>query len=239
MNFRDCGIIIEKKSLKETLSIITLFTKNHGLYSGALREGSKKNGDNLVPGNLVDFFWSARLHEHLGSARCELIKSYNPLIINNKTKLYAFNSITSLIKKAFHERETHNDFFLQLLGFLDKSTKDFIFADYIKLELAILAETGHSLKLDSCVASGSTEDLYYVSPKSGCAVSKKMGEPFANKLLILPAFMTKFMNSEVKYIAPIQKKQAFDLTFYFLNRYLLFGAKLEARNIFLEHALSL
>lgn len=230
MNFRDRGIIIAKKSLKEKISIITLFTENHGLYSGALREANKKMGDSLVEGNLVDFFWSARLHEHLGNAKCELIRSYNQSIIANKTKLYAFNSIISLIKKAFHEREPHNNFFSKLIEFLQKIVHNFTFIDYIKLEIEILAEAGYTLQLDSCVASGSTEDLFYVSPKSGCAVSRKMGEPYAGKLLRLPEFMIK-----PTLVTEEQKRQAFALTSYFFNRHILCGTELPARNTFIEH----
>jgi DNA repair protein RecO (recombination protein O) len=230
MNFRDRGIIIAKRSLKERISIITLFTESHGLYSGAIRETNKKMGDSLVEGNLVDFFWTARLHEHLGSAKCELIQSYNQSIVANKTKLYAFNSIISLIKKAFHEREPHNNFFPVLLEFLQKTVVDFTFRDYIKLEIEILTEAGYTLQLDSCVASGSREDLFYVSPKSGCAVSRKMGEPFADKLLRLPEFLIK-----PTLVTEEQKKQAFALTSYFLNRHILCGAQLLARNIFIEH----
>ena len=76
MNFRDKGIIISKKMLKERSYIITVFTEKHGIYSGVLKQYSKKTGDSLSEGNLIDFFWNARLHEHIGSAKAELIKSY-------------------------------------------------------------------------------------------------------------------------------------------------------------------
>lgn len=47
-------------------------------------------------------FWQARLHEHLGMAKCELIESYAGLLITNKIKLYAFNSITVLALLRLH-----------------------------------------------------------------------------------------------------------------------------------------
>lgn len=75
MNFKDIGIIIAKKPLKENTAIITVFTENHGLYSGVIRETSKKFGSVNQQSNIVDFLWQARLHEHLGMAKCELIKS--------------------------------------------------------------------------------------------------------------------------------------------------------------------
>ncbi len=232
MNFRDQGIIIAKNYFKENTYVVTLFTEKHGLYSGVIKQYGKKNGDVLAESNLVDFFWGARLHEHLGSAKCELIKSYSSFIIQNKTKLYAFNSIVSVIKKAFCEREPHNKFFSKFLNYLDqqKNDQNFSFTDYIKLEIDLLAETGYQLVLDKCVVTGEINDLYYVSPKSGQAVCKKLGEEYANKLLILPQFLLNSMqpNSE-------EKKQALQLTSYFLNRYILHDSVLKDRQNFIEH----
>ncbi len=232
MNFRDQGIIIAKNYFKENTYVVTLFTEKHGLYSGVIKQYGKKNGDVLAESNLVDFFWGARLHEHLGSAKCELIKSYSSFIIQNKTKLYAFNSIVSVIKKAFCEREPHNKFFPKFLNYLDqqKNDQNFSFTDYIKLEIDLLAETGYQLVVDKCVITGEIDDLYYVSPKSGQAVCKKLGEEYANKLLVLPQFLLNSMqpNSE-------EKKQALQLTSYFLNRYILHDSVLKDRQNFIEH----
>ena len=49
--------------------------------------------------------------------------------------------------------------------------------------LRLLAELGFGLDLDACAATGATDDLVYVSPKSGRAVSRAAGEPCADKLL--------------------------------------------------------
>ena len=231
MNFRDVGIIIRKAVLKENTSIILAFTKNHGLYSGVVRESSKKTGSIHQEGNIVDFFWQARLHEHIGMLKCELIRSYNGLLITNKIKLYAFNSVISLIKLSFHEREPHNNFFPILKEYLEKLSREFDFQDYIKLELAILNEAGYRLELDNCVVTGTTENLCYLSPKSGKALCASAGLPYLDKLLQLPRFLT----SEVDEISPIEKKQAIDLTSYFFNRYLFNNNQQpEARKRFIE-----
>ncbi len=232
MNFRDQGIIITKNGFKENSYVVTLFTENHGLYSGVIKQYSKKNGDVLAESNLVDFFWSARLHEHLGNAKCELIKSYSSFIMQNKTKLYAFNSIVSVIKKAFCEREPHNRFFPKFLSYLDiqKNSKEFSFTDYIKLEIDLLAETGYQLVLNSCVVTARREGLYYVSPKSGQAVCKEVGEEYASKLLILPQFLLNQMEPNLQ-----EKQQALKLTSYFLNRYILHDTILKDRQIFIQH----
>ncbi|MEM6339349.1 MAG: DNA repair protein RecO [Pseudomonadota bacterium] len=216
MNFKDRGIILSKSPLKEKSSIVTIFTENHGIYSGVLKQYNKKSGDNLVEGNLVDFFWTARLHEHLGSAKAELVKSYNAYLMTNKTKLYAFNSIVSILKASFCEREPHNNLFPQLILFMEKLKESFAFDEYIKFELEILKESGYQLQLNSCAATGISEDLIYVSPKSGQAVSRNAGMPYASKLLTLPQFL---INSEAIDLNSIN--DAFKLTSYFFERYIL------------------
>ncbi len=235
MNFRDQGIIISKNSFKENSCVITLFTENHGLYSGVIKRCSNKTNNSLIESNVVDFFWNGRLHEHLGSVKCELIKSYSSFIIQNKMKLYAFNSIVSLIKKAFCEREPHNNFFPKFLYYLEslKNKKEFSFNDYIKLEIELLAEAGYRLALSSCVVTGQNQDLQYVSPKSGHAVCKKAGHEYASKLLILPQFLLNNTEPTLQ-----EKHQAFALTSYFLNRYVIHGIALKDREVFIECSLA-
>jgi DNA repair protein RecO (recombination protein O) len=148
----------------------------------------------------------------------------------NKTKLYAFNSITSLLKLAFCERAPHNHLFPALLTFMESLKQVFSFGEYIKLEIEILAEAGYKLQLDRCAANGLTDDLHYVSPKSGCAVSKTAGDPYSDKLLILP----KFLAGDI--LDKDSTTDALNLTSYLLNRYILVDkGPPQARQQFTEH----
>lgn len=221
MNFKDRAIILSKTPLKEKSYIIKLFTEKHGVYSGVLKQYSKKMGDSLAPGNLVDFFWNSRLSEHIGTAKAELLRTYNAHLMLDKYKLFAFNSITSLLKIAFYEREPHNNLFPELLKFMDSLKNDFSFKKYMEIELAILKEAGYQLQLNSCVATGAISNLKYVSPKSGCAVSAEAGAKYADKLLKLPEFL---INEKLpcKHSIP----EAFQLTSYFFERYILINKPL-------------
>ena len=58
-----------------------------------------------------------------------------------------------------------------------------------RFELLLLDELGFGLDLESCAATGSRDELVYVSPKSGRAVSREAGEPYRERLLPLPAFL--------------------------------------------------
>src|SRR5205085_7118832 len=94
------------------------------------------------------------------------------------------------VARLLPERDPHEDIFEMLEHTLD----DFDDAGeaavhLVRFELAMLAELGFGLDLDNCAATGATEELVYVSPKSGGAVSRKAGVPWADRLLRLPAFL--------------------------------------------------
>ncbi len=87
----------------------------------------------------------------------------------------------------------------------------------VRFELRLLSELGFGLDLERCVATGVAGDLVYVSPKSGRAVSRTAGEPWADKMLRLPAFLRQ------PNVAPTGQDLAdgFALTGYFLTRHVL------------------
>ena len=62
-------------------------------------------------------------------------------------------------------------------------------AAYVMWEIALLKELGFRLELNKCAGGGDVETLAYVSPKSGCAVSKAQAAPYKEKLLELPHFL--------------------------------------------------
>jgi DNA repair protein RecO (recombination protein O) len=157
------------------------------------------------------------------------------VLVANKTVLYAFNSIVSLMRIAFHEREPHNRLFPLLTQYLEQLIINFTLKDYINFELEILSESGHTLGLKVCGVTGTNENLYYVSPKSGNAITQHIGNPYADKLLRLPSFIS---NQNHSTISKLEQKQAFDLTEYFFNRYLLQNRTMPlARNMFVAHIL--
>jgi DNA repair protein RecO (recombination protein O) len=94
----------------------------------------------------------------------------------------------------------------------------------VRLELALLAELGLGLDLASCAATGSRDDLAYVSPKSRQAVSRAAGQPWAAKLLPLPAFLLGEAAPDAAAIA-----DGLALSGHFLARDVLHDGKAAAR----------
>jgi DNA repair protein RecO (recombination protein O) len=75
----------------------------------------------------------------------------------------------------------------------------------------------------SCAATGRTQDLIYVSPRSGRAVSRDAGEEWRHRLLALPAFLAEETHGVP---SAAELAQAFQLTGFFLGRDVL-----EPRNL--------
>ena len=88
----------------------------------------------------------------------------------------------------------------------------------VHFEMQLLAELGFGLDLSSCAASGAETDLIYVSPKSGRAVSRQAGEPWKDKLLVLPEFLREGSGREP---SPQDIAAGFELTGFFLARHVL------------------
>ena len=60
---------------------------------------------------------------------------------------------------------------------------------YVAWECDLLAALGFGLDLGRCAATGTNQDLAYVSPRTGRAVSREAGAPYRDKLLPLPGFL--------------------------------------------------
>ena len=86
-----------------------------------------------------------------------------------------------------------------------------------RFEAQILAECGFRLDLSRCAATGATDGLVYVSPKSGRAVSAEAGAPWRDRLLPLPAFLREGASVEARPSAE-EIADAFRLTGFFLAR---------------------
>jgi DNA repair protein RecO (recombination protein O) len=192
MQWSDEGVILSVKPHGETAAVAELFTRSHGRHLGLVHGGrSRKLRPVLQIGNHVDASWKARLSEHLGHVTVELRHGYAAAAMEDATALAGLTSLCALAR-LLPERDPHPSLYevtLFVLGFLDDQSVWPALA--VRWELALLEELGFGLDLSSCAATGSADDLVYVSPKSGRAVSGAAGDPYKDRLLALPAFLRK------------------------------------------------
>jgi len=217
MDWRDDGIVLSLRKHGESSVIVHLLTREHGRHSGLVRGGnSKKLRGVLQPGNEVHANWRARLEEHLGGYSIELLDGHTGRVLSDPNRLAAMSSACALVDICLPEREPHLNLFASLKALLLVLPDEGWEGAYVAWELSLLAELGFGLDLSACAATGATEDLIYVSPKSGRAVSAEAGEVYRKKLLPLPAFLlqnTAFNSTSLS--------EGLRLTGYFLERHVL------------------
>jgi len=216
MEWRDEGLIIGLSRHGESAAIVELMTRDHGRHKGIVRGGrSQRMQPVLQPGNSVQCTWRARIEEQLGTLTVEPLETRAAAIMSSGLALHGINLMGALLR-LLPERDPHPALYQTaqiIAAHLDD--EEAAPALMVRLEMAVLAELGFGLDLSQCAASGVTENLIYVSPKSGRAVSREAGEPWKDRLLPLPAFLTGLHDS-----APVASdiEAGFSLTGYFLER---------------------
>lgn len=236
----DEGIVLFAKPFGERKYIVTILTKNRGLCRGVFRV-NKSNKSLLEPGTVVQTKWQARLQDQLGTWSLETHFSVIALMLQNALALKMLHSLCALLGTFLPEKEKATPIYLGFVHLLHLFEQDDRISSsmhqdqwlkaYCYLELFLVEHVAIPLDFAKCAATGSVEDLYYVSPKTGRAVSKTAGAPYNHKLLKLPSFLkgvafdTKDPLIEGDIVLPVTDNQheeilaALDLSGYFLRTY--------------------
>lgn len=191
MDWTDEGIVLSSRPHGEGAAVVSLLTQEHGRHAGLVRGGaSRRLRPTFEAGTRVAVAWRARLEEQLGQFQCEATDSVSSRLLDDPLRLSVLISLCALTDAALPEREPHPTLFASTLDILRvlPESPDFA-AQYVRWELGLLTELGFGLDLASCAATGQNDELAYVSPKSGRAVSLSAGEPYRNRLLVLPPFL--------------------------------------------------
>ena len=186
MDWREEGVLLAVRKHGETSAIIEVFTEGHGRHAGVVRGGtSRKIAPILQPGAQIDVAWRARLEDHLGAFTVEPVRSRADLMGARDT-LAAMNAVTSLLSFVLPERETHANLYRRTLAVLDMiGNGDFWRLGYLRWELALLDDLGFGLDLGRCAVTDRSDNLVFVSPKSGRAVSRAGAGEWADRMLPL------------------------------------------------------
>lgn len=217
MDWRDSGFVLTTRRHGENALIAELLTEGHGRHAGLVRGGqSPKRRALLQPGNLVAVHWRGRLPEYLGAFEIELLRPHAAGLIDDPDRLAALSAAAALTALALPEQEPHRDIFNGFAQFVAALDSTGWATHYVAWECGLLAALGFGLDLSACAATGVNDDLVYVSPRSGRAVSRSAGEPYRDKLLPLPGFLWRDTAAE-----PADIVAGLGLTGYFLHHHLL------------------
>ena len=222
MEWQDDAIALAARPYGETGVILETLTRDHGRHLGLVHGGaSRGRKSSLLAGNTLALGWRARLSENLGTFSVELRRERAGALLENGDTLIGLNAFAEVARAVLPEREPHATVFAAGEILLDgMSDSDFLHwgALYVRWEAGLLDALGFGLDLGTCAATGTTEDLHYVSPKSGRAVSENAAAPWRARLLPLPAFLRESSDGSV---STKEIGDGLRLTGYFLSERVL------------------
>ncbi|MCB2106113.1 MAG: DNA repair protein RecO [Rhodobacteraceae bacterium] len=188
--WEDRGLILGVRRYGEHDAIVSVFTAEHGRQAGMVKGGAGRRLRGLLqPGNLVKAWWRARLDEQLGTLTCEPVAPYAAEAFSDPVHLGAVSATCAMLELVLPEREPHAALFLATVELLAQFEAASGPSAYARWELLLLSEMGFGLDLTSCAVNGTTDELSFVSPKSGRAVSAAGAGVYAPRLFKLPAFL--------------------------------------------------
>lgn len=212
MEWSDEGIVIGVRRHGEGSAIVELLTRQRGRHLGMVR-GSRRLAPLLQPGNTLSAHWRARLEEHMGNYTLEALALRTEAMMGLPHAVFGITHMSQLLR-LLPERDPqpglYQAFSAILDAFGDVEAAGILLA---RFELAVLRELGFGLELECCAATGQRDDLIYVSPRSGRAVSRMAGAPYADRLFGLPPFLVDTSRSPQM----MDVEEAFRLTGYFLS----------------------
>jgi len=228
VDFTDTAFVLSARRHGEGDVILSCLTREHGRHLGLVRGGAaRKQRASFETGNAISLTWRARLSEQLGNFQAELFEAHTAHLMDDADRLAALSAAAGVIDATLPEREPHQDVyedFAVLVAGLVATVPDWG-GLYLRWELKLLADLGFGLDLSRCAVTGTTEDLVFVSPKTGRAVSKAGAGRYAERLLPLPAFLVED-NAVCDATSLIQGLR---LTGHFLHAHLLPIASAEKR----------
>ncbi len=191
MEFEDDGFVLAARAHGEAGAIVEILTAQHGRWAAHVAGGaSRRMRSVLQPGSRVRMAYRARVADQLGSARLEAEGEGASVLFDDPLALSALTSAAAVVAGALPEREPHPGAFFAFEALLNAlGIPDIWPAVLVRFEMGLLQELGFGLDLSRCAVTGSLDDLVWVSPRTGRAVSAAAGEPYRDRLLVLPPFL--------------------------------------------------
>lgn len=215
MEWVDDAIVLGARHFGEGKLVVEVLARGHGRFGGMVHAG-RKTLPVVQAGNVVHAGWKARLADQLGFfSPLEMIEPHATRLLDDPIALAGLSSAITLVRTAVAERQAYPQLYDALIVLIEAMPQDEIWpAIYTRFELGLLAALGYGLDLSRCAVTGATEDLGWVSPRTGRAATVEAGAPHADVLLRLPQFLT----DPVAELKEGDIADAFALSGFFLER---------------------
>jgi DNA repair protein RecO (recombination protein O) len=191
MEWEAPAAILDVRPYNDADALVTVMTEPHGTHRALVRGGlSRKHASVWQPGNLIQARWIGRLPDQLGTLTAEPVLAAAAQAMDNPVRLAVLSAACAVAEGALPEREAHPIVFGGLVGLVAGLDEDPAPVEtLVRWEAALLTELGYGMDLATCAVTGGSDDLRYVSPRSGRAVAASAAGAWESKLLALPAFL--------------------------------------------------
>ena len=214
MEWTDEAIVLSARPHGENAAVVTLLTAMHGRHAGLMAGGQGSRARPVLqPGNRVKAVWRARLSEQLGHFTLDLATSHAAAWFDNPEMLAIIASACAVTEASLPERQPMPGIYAGLATLLALGDTELWGPAYVKWELGLLQALGYGLDLSRCAVNGTSDNLSYVSPRTGRAVSAESGAAYKEKLFPLPSFLLGFGEWDAEDIS-----KGLDMTGHFLSR---------------------
>jgi len=215
MEWHDEGIILSSRPHGENAAVVTLLTAAHGRHAGLVPGGQGRAARPVLqPGNRVQAQWRARLIDQLGTYTLDLSSAQSALWLDSSEIITLISSACAVTEASLPERQPMPGVYAGLATLLSLQDSDLWAPVYIKWEINLLQALGYGLDLSQCASGNGADNLAYISPRTGRAVSREAGMPYHDKLFLLPAFLLGGGDWGVSDIL-----QGLEITGHFLSRH--------------------
>jgi len=215
MEWTDEAIVLGARRHGDSHAVLSVLSREHGRHLGLVR-GTRRLAGALQPGNSVRVTWRGRLSDHLGTYTVEPAGDRAGAAMEHALTLAALSAACAVASGALPERETHTPIYESFRVLLDTlDNRDVWPALYVRWELGLLQDLGFGLDLSRCAATGTRDDLAFVSPRTGRAVSAGAAAPWEGRLFPLPAFL---LGRQAGAVTRADVLAGLNLSEYFLER---------------------
>ena len=180
------GFYLGGRAYGENSYISYILSKENGLIRGFTRF-TKKKFNSLASLDYITFDWKSRDKDGLGFLNFNLIQSSK-----NQNNSFLFElikaSVSELCIKCMPLWQKNIEIYETVESLLNPTKFDekYICLRYVWWEFLFLKNTGYGLNLNQCAVSGSFDNIYFISPKSGNSVSYNVGKKYEKKLFKIP-----------------------------------------------------
>ena len=188
VDWDDEGIVLAARPHGESGLVVSAFTFEHGRHAAWVAGGNaRRNRPSFEPGNRLQLAWQARREDDLGRFTAEPLDAFAARVLDRPDRLAALLAATALLETTLAEREPHPRLYAALVHLArGLAGAEPWRACYLAFEVLLLEELGFALQLERCAASGRTEGLAFVSPRTGRAVALGAAPELEARLLPLP-----------------------------------------------------